>query len=91
MMFLQSLYTFQITLQHLTDTTSHLQMLQERNAKAALAFLQKFSQKKRCVPFYQSVQHVKNATSMLQRDACGLCRLVHASRKLKTAKRLQCV
>ena len=43
--------------------------------------LQKRSQKK-TLPFYASVQHVRNTGMMLMCDECGMWRLVYATRKI---------
>ena len=39
---------------------------------------------KKRLPFYPSVQHVKNCSTMLQCDVCGMWRLVYATKKLNS-------
>ena len=46
--------------------------------------LQKITTKR--LPFYPSVQHVRNCNTMLMCDECGMWRLVYATRKLKAAE-----
>ena len=46
--------------------------------------LQKITKKR--LPFYPSVQHVRNCNTMLLCDECGMWRLVYANRKLKAAE-----
>ena len=49
--------------------------------------LQKLSAREKRLPFYPSVQHVRNCNMMLMCDECGMWRLVYAKRKLKTQER----
>lgn len=42
---------------------------------------------KRSLPFYASVQHVKNAQLMIQCDSCGMWRLIYSKYKLKEEQR----
>lgn len=46
--------------------------------------LQKITKKR--LPFYPSIQHVRNCNTMLQCDEYGMWRLVYANRKLKAAE-----
>ena len=46
--------------------------------------LQKITNKR--LPFYPSVQHVRNCNTMLMCDECGMWRLAYANRKLKAAE-----
>ena len=46
--------------------------------------LQKITKKR--LPFYPSVQHVRNCNTMLMCDECGMWRLVYATRKLKAVE-----
>ena len=45
--------------------------------------------KKNTLPFYASVQHVKNADTTIQCDECGMWRLVYSKYKLKRDQRLR--
>ena len=49
--------------------------------------LQKLSAREKRLPFYPSVQRVRNYNMMLMCDECGMWRLVYAKRKLKTQER----
>ena len=51
--------------------------------------LQKRAQKEKTLPFYPSVQHVKNCGLMLMCDECAMWRLVYSKRKLNTEERQQ--
>ena len=46
--------------------------------------LQKITKKR--LPFYPSVQHVRNCNTMLMCDECGMWRLVYSTRKLKAVE-----
>ena len=46
--------------------------------------LQKFSSREKRLPFYLSVQHVRNCNMMLICDECGMWRLVYAKRKFRS-------
>lgn len=45
--------------------------------------------KAKSLPFYASVQHVKNAQLMLQCEECNMWRLVYSKYKLPVAQRRQ--
>ena len=47
----------------------------------------KTTHKERTLPFYPSVQHVKNTEMMLMCDECGIWRLIYSKRKLKEAEK----
>ena len=49
--------------------------------------LHKLSQKEKRLPFYPSVQHVKNASMMLLCEECSMWRLVYARRKLTSSEK----
>ena len=49
--------------------------------------LQKRAQKEKTLPFYSSVQHVKNCGLVLMCDECAMWHLVYSKRKLNTKER----
>ncbi len=49
----------------------------------------KQQKKKNSLPFYASVQHVKNAGMMMQCDECGMWRLIYSKYKLKKDQKVR--
>ena len=47
------------------------------------------SEQKNTLPFYTSIQHVKNIEMMLECEECGLWRLQYSKRKVKKEARLR--
>ena len=43
---------------------------------------------KKRLPFYPSVQHVKNRNMMLLCDECGMWRLIYATKKLTSTEKI---
>jgi len=49
--------------------------------------LRQHAQREKSLPFYSSVQHIKNSGMMLMCDECGMWRLIYATRKLWARKK----
>ena len=81
---------FPIPFQALMATTSHLvKFSRQQQPKSIVRRAKSKAPKEKSLPFYPSVQHVKNTEMMLMCDECSMWRLIYSKQKLKSAEKFQ--
>ena len=76
-------------IQHLVvmDTINHLWKSLGKRLQKTIDHPFRRSQKKKTLPFHGVLQHIKNASMMLECEQCGMWRLLYAKSKLSVGER----